>query len=64
MTSLETQNMEIAINELSFLLVTHMIYSDARLDSYGILESGQGVEHFLDRLDISMYDQVLKEQKA
>jgi hypothetical protein len=45
-------NTKASINELSFLLVTHTVYSDARFDSYGILKSGQGVANFLDRLDI------------
>jgi hypothetical protein len=43
-TSTETLNTEFAFNELSFPLVTHMVYSDARFDSYGILKSGQGAE--------------------
>jgi hypothetical protein len=34
MTSLETLNMKLAVNELSFPLVTHIAYSDARFDSY------------------------------
>jgi hypothetical protein len=44
MTTLETLNMKIAVSKLSSLLVTHMAYSDARFDSYGILMSGQGAE--------------------
>jgi hypothetical protein len=64
MTSPETLNTKFAVNELSFLLVTHMVYSDARFDSYGILKSGQGVENFPDRLDIHMNDQVLQAQDA
>jgi hypothetical protein len=44
MTTLETLNMKLAANKLNFLLVTHMTYSDARFDSYGILKSGQGAE--------------------
>jgi hypothetical protein len=46
----ETLNTKDAINELSFPLVTHMVDSDARFDSYGILKSGQGAEQILDRL--------------
>jgi hypothetical protein len=49
MTSPETLNTKVAINELSFLLVTHMVYSNARFDSYRILKSGPGTENFLDR---------------
>jgi hypothetical protein len=64
MTSLETLNTKISVNELSFLLVTHMVYSDARFDSYGILKSGQDAENFLDRLYIQMNDQVLQAQDA
>jgi hypothetical protein len=50
------------VNELSFLLVTHPTYSDARFDSYGILKSGPGAEDFLDKLDIPTNDQVLREE--
>jgi hypothetical protein len=38
MTSLETLYVKDVANELSFLLVTHMTYSDARFDSYGIFD--------------------------
>jgi hypothetical protein len=44
MTSLETWNTKVSVNELNFLLVTHTVYFDARFDSYGILKSGQGAE--------------------
>jgi hypothetical protein len=37
-----------AVNELSFLLVTHTAYSNARFDRYGILNSGQGAEQIQD----------------
>jgi hypothetical protein len=37
-------NTKVAINELSFPLVTHTAYSDARFDTYEILKSGRGVE--------------------
>jgi hypothetical protein len=60
MTSPETLNTKVSINELIFLLVTHTTYFDARFDSYGILKSGQGAENFLDRLDIPMNDQILQ----
>jgi hypothetical protein len=40
MTFPETLNTEVADNELSFSLVIHMAYSDARFGSYGILNSG------------------------
>jgi hypothetical protein len=60
MTSPETLNTKVVDNKLSFLLVTHRTYSDARFDSYGILKSGQGADNFLDRLDIPTNDQVLK----
>jgi hypothetical protein len=39
MTSLESLNTKVAVNELSFL-TTHTVYSDARFDRYGILKSG------------------------
>jgi hypothetical protein len=44
MTSPETLNMKFDDNELSFLLFNHMVDSDARFDSCGILKSGQGDE--------------------
>jgi hypothetical protein len=64
MTSAETLNTKIAINELSFPLVSHTVYSNAQFDSYGSLNSGQGAENFSDRLDIQMNDQVLQAQDA
>jgi hypothetical protein len=42
MTSLETLNTKIVVNELSFLLVTPMVNSIAWFGSYRILKSGQG----------------------
>jgi hypothetical protein len=38
MTSLETLHTKVSSNELSFLLVTHTVYSNARFDSYTILK--------------------------
>jgi hypothetical protein len=64
MNSPGTLYTKISINELIFPLVTHMTYSDARFDSYGILTSGQGAEHFLDRLNIPTNDQVLRAEDA
>jgi hypothetical protein len=57
MASPETLNTKVVVNELSFPLVTHTTYSDARFDSYGILNSRQGAENFL---DIPTDDQVVK----
>jgi hypothetical protein len=56
----ETLNTKVVSNELIFHLVTHTSYSDARFECYRILNSGQGAENFLDRLDILTNDQVLK----
>jgi hypothetical protein len=53
MTFPETLHTKVADNELSFPLITHMAYSDARFGSYGILKSGRGAENFLDRLQTS-----------
>jgi hypothetical protein len=64
MTSPESLNTKNAINELSFLLVTHTAYSDARFDSFGSLKSGQGAEQILDRLGRPVNDQVLRTQDA
>jgi hypothetical protein len=64
MTSVETLNTKVAVNKLSFPLVTHMAYSDARFDSYVILKSGRGAENFLDRLDRLANDQVLTAEDA
>jgi hypothetical protein len=59
MTSLETLNTKVSINKLGFPLVTHTVYSDARFDSYDILNSGRGAENFLDRLARPVNNQVL-----
>jgi hypothetical protein len=64
MTFPETLNTKVADNELSFPLVTHMAYSDARFDNYGILKSGRGAENFLDRLCRPANDQVLRAEDA
>jgi hypothetical protein len=44
MTSPETSNTKVVTNGFRFLLVTHMVSSDAWFDSYGFLKSGQGAE--------------------
>jgi hypothetical protein len=31
---------KVSVNDLSFLMVTHTVYSDARFDRYAILKSG------------------------
>jgi hypothetical protein len=64
MTFLETLNTKVSDNELSFPLVTHMSYSDARFGSYGILKSEQGAENFLDRLCRPANDQDLRAKDA
>jgi hypothetical protein len=63
-TFLETLNTKVFDNELIFLLVTHMAYSDAWFGSYGILKSGQGAENFLDKLCRPANDQVLRAEYA
>jgi hypothetical protein len=57
MISPETLNTKVAVNIFIFLLVNHMVDFDARFDSYEVLNSEQGVEHFL---DILTNDQVLR----
>jgi hypothetical protein len=52
MTSPETLYTKNAVNELSFLGVTHMAYFDTRFGRYAFLKSGYGADHNLDRLDI------------
>jgi hypothetical protein len=64
MTFPETLNIKVAAHELSFLLVTHTVYSDSQSDSYGILKSGWGAENFLDRLGRAAKDQVLGAEDA
>jgi hypothetical protein len=64
MTFPETLNTKVADNNLSFPLVTHMAYSDARFGSYEILKSGQGAENFLDGLCRPVNDQVLRAEDA
>jgi hypothetical protein len=64
MTSAETLNMKISVNELRFPLVTHTAHSNAWFHSYGVLKSEQGAEQILDRLDRWMKDQVLRALNA
>jgi hypothetical protein len=46
MTSLETLYTKNAVNELSFLLITHTDYFDTRFGCYGFLKLGYGAELF------------------
>jgi hypothetical protein len=64
MTFLEILNTKVTVNEVSFSLVTHTAYSDARFDNYVILKSEQGAENFLDRLCRPANDQVLVAEDA
>jgi hypothetical protein len=64
MTFPETLNTKVAANELSFPLVTHMAYSDARFEIHGILNSERGAENFLDRLGRPANDHVLRAEDA
>jgi hypothetical protein len=64
MTFQETLNTKVANSKLIFPLFTHMAYSDARFDRYGILNSGRGAENFLDRLCRPAKDQVLRAEDA
>jgi hypothetical protein len=64
MTFPATLETKVANSELSFPLVTHMTYSDARFDSYGILKSVRGAENFLDRLCRPANDKVLRAEDA
>jgi hypothetical protein len=52
-------NTKVSVNELSFPLVTHTAYSDARFDNYEILKLGRGAENFLDRLGRPANNQIL-----
>jgi hypothetical protein len=63
MTSLEPLNTKLSANELSFLLVTHMVNSNPWFDSYVILRSGQGAEYFLDKLVTHANGQVSEHEK-
>jgi hypothetical protein len=58
MTSLETSNTKVSINELSFPPVTHTAYYDVWFDRYRILKSGHGAGQILDRLVTQVSDQV------
>jgi hypothetical protein len=64
MTFPETLNTKVADSELSFPLVTHMAFSDARFGSYEILKSGRGAENVLDRLCRPANNQVLRTEDA
>jgi hypothetical protein len=46
MASLETLYTKNAVNEHSFVPVTHMAYFDTRLGRYGFLKLGYGAELF------------------
>jgi hypothetical protein len=46
MTSPETLYMKNAVNELSFLLITHTTCFDIRIGIYGFLKTEQGAELF------------------
>jgi hypothetical protein len=59
MTSQETLYMKIVVNELSFLLVTHVTCFDIRFGRYGFLKSGFCAGLILDRLSIQVLGQVL-----
>jgi hypothetical protein len=64
MTFPETLNTKVSDSELSFPLVTHMAFSDARFGSYRILKLGWGAKNFLDRLCRPANDQVLTAEDA
>jgi hypothetical protein len=64
MTSPETLNTKVAINELRFPLVTHMVYSNTWFDSYEILKSERGAGNFLDRLGRLVNYQILSAEDA
>jgi hypothetical protein len=64
MTFPETLNTKVAINDVSFPLATHTADSDARFDSFGILNLGRGAENFLDRLCRPANNQVLRAEDA
>jgi hypothetical protein len=61
MTSPETLNTKVFVNELIFPVDTHTVYSDAGFDGYEILKSERGGENFLDR---PVNDQVLTAEDA
>jgi hypothetical protein len=58
MTSAETLYMKNVVNELSFLLVTHMTCFDIRFGRYGFLKSDFSAGQILDRLDIPVLGHV------
>jgi hypothetical protein len=64
MTFPETLNTKVSDSKPSFLLVTHMTFSDARFGSYEILKLGRGAENFLDRLCRLVNNQVLRAEDA
>jgi hypothetical protein len=55
---------KLSANELFFPLVTHTVDSDARFGNYGTLNSGQGAENILNRLDILVNGQALRAEDA
>jgi hypothetical protein len=62
MTSPETLYTKNVVNELRFLLVTHMTCFDIWFGRYGFLKSGFSAGQILDRLDIQVLGQVFGPQ--
>jgi hypothetical protein len=62
MTSPKTLLMKNVVNEVSFLLVTHMTCFDTRFGRYRFLKSGCSADPVLDRLGIQVFDQVFGPQ--
>jgi hypothetical protein len=64
MSSIETLNIKISVNELSSPLVTHTSYFDTRFSSNRLLKSDYSTDQILDRLGIQVTNQVLGPQEA
>jgi hypothetical protein len=64
MSSTETLNIKVSINELSSPVVTHTSYFDTRFRSNRLLKSGYSADQILDRLGIQVTNQVLGPQEA
>jgi hypothetical protein len=62
MISPETLYTKNVVNELSFLLVTHMTYFDLRFSRYGFLNSDFSAGQILHRLGIHVLGQVFGPQ--
>jgi hypothetical protein len=64
MTSSETSDMKYVVNELNFLLVTHMTHFDIRFGRYGILNSCFSYGKGYGQIGLLVFGQVFRPQEG